>query len=334
MQKKSFVGLARTWALIQSVVPFLFFILTLYLLFFSHFSEAFFPIQVTSLSETKKTFANKCEYVQLHNQTLHYTGYDYMVEDDIVGSYYYAFEEDICYFFLIKNSTSRECAATIIVSSLSCRLIQNNDSYHELTSHLAEDLSWSVEDVESIVPPFIISEYHYLSMEKIIACVLLFVCIATAGIALLRYLVVFLFPYLHFQQKPRRSYSALKTLVQECEQQREKDSTFVEDTIGISTDIFFSTSEHMPAIIPMEQIIWVYRHSTVHRFTLMPAKLTYTLHVMTKEGKHYYFKGFARESTSKILHYLEDMYPDIIIGYSQKKQTQVRVLLRKHRRNR
>lgn len=334
MQKKSFAGLARTWALIQSVVPFLFFILTLYLLFFSHFSEAFFPIQVTSLSETKKTFANKCEYVQLHNQTLHYTGYDYMVEDDIVGSYYYAFEEDICYFFLIKNSTSRECAATIIVSSLSCRLIQNNDVYHELTSHLAEDLSWSVEDVESIVPEFIISEYHYLSTDKIIAGILLIICVAVSGMASLCYLVVFLFPCLHFQQKPCCRYSALKTLIQECECQTDNPSTFRQDTIGISTDMFFSTSEHMPAIIPMEQVLWVYRHSTVHRFTLMPAKLTDTLHVMTKTGKHYYFKSFARESTSKILHYLEDNYPDIIIGYSQKKQTQVRVLLRKHKRNR
>ncbi len=332
MKNKTFTGLTRTWALLQSVVPFLFFLLTLYLLFFSHFSESIFPPQVNSLSEAKDVFTSKGEYVHLQDQTLHYTGYDYVVEDKIAGSYYYAFEKDICYFFLLKHNTSQKYSATLRVPVLSCRFVQNKDAYHELTSHLAEDLSWSVDDVETIVPPFIISECHYLSIQKGLACVLLFICIFTSGITFLRYLVVFCLPYLHFQQKKRLRYSALKKLVQECEQHADNASTFREDTIGISADMFFSTSEHLPAIIPMEQLLWVYRHSTVHRFTFMPAKLTDTLHVMTKSGKHYYFKSFARESTSKVLHYLEDHYPDIVIGYSQKKQTQVRVLLRRYKR--
>ncbi len=76
-------------------------------------------------------------------------------------------------------------------------------------------------------------------------------------------------------------------------------------------------------ILPLDSLIWVYRHTILHKFLRFRFKPSYHLIFVLKNGKTYECMRFTKEETETVMTAIAGRYPDVLIGFFRpEKQTQ------------
>lgn len=315
MKKQIIKAYIRKLYILKLIPTFIFFIICLYLWKNMHFANIISPPVVSNAIQLNEAVQSKNYYIRLSVPTLYYSGYDCISDYGICGSYYYAYIDDTCVFILVSNETSNNRTQKLNDVSINAKIKNDTAASDYLINHFADDINWTVSGMKSISASYIISEPDYKSLSLHILLLLLL----SAGIYALIYMLICIFYFLQPQFSsvlrhlglPKKALQALEQANYELKNLR----LFYCADISITSHYFIELNKTSVSIIPLNEIIWVYKHSYLQHFAIKNRHLRYTLCIHTKH-KTFYCHNKEKEDADKVLSYFESSHPDILIGYS------------------
>jgi len=148
----------------QGIISLIFLALSIYLCSVSSIIGNLFPPLVEDLSHlSSSSFIKKNPIVQIHCDTLYYTGYDNYTKEEVSGHYYYTVQDNYCMFVLLEktNDTPEDMLKNFRGT---VKITENETAFTNLTVNLSKDMEWSARSLQKISLPLIASEpdYHFL----------------------------------------------------------------------------------------------------------------------------------------------------------------------------
>ena len=91
----------------------------------------------------------------------------------------------------------------------------------------------------------------------------------------------------------------------------------------ITEHYFIETSKYGIAIVPIREIIWVYKHSTLHKFFWYHFSISYTLHITANKHLYIHCPKNIKSDIDGIMDYLAEANHDILVGFSEENRLAV-----------
>ena len=323
-------GIVRKQTLLSSILPTLFLIFLIVIAFRYPFFDIFSPKRIDTFADLESEYHSGQDYVNLRNVTLYYTGYDSSIYDKIKGRYYYALENDRCFFFLLTSEDAMKAPESLIFSSLNIRLVPSNPNITSLLSNLSEDIDWSSVHLTEVTPAFFGREYTELLYYSYFFGGLLLVFFGYIAFLLGSNLLVAIFPFLQKGMLPCSGFSAKKKLFSHMMAITLKERNEIV-AIRFSSrgrkDFYFSPSylaycsTYDTHILPVKDIIWIYKHVTKPINAISEESGFYTIHFILNTGRHVQFKNCPEKNSDALIALLGGKNPNILVGYSQEHKT-------------
>lgn len=128
--------------------------------------------RIETVEEMQNWYGQKCYNVQISMPQLKYTGYDYYEDGRQVASYYYAFIEDKCMFFLIKTKTPE---AVLENERIQGKLLQDSAGLDAVKMEFSKELGLDYDAFNTLVNPIMISEVDYPYLETVLLWILIII---------------------------------------------------------------------------------------------------------------------------------------------------------------
>lgn len=316
----------RKQTLLSSIIPVLFLGFLLFFTWNYPFGNIFFPRHIDRLSDLVSEYTSRQDYVNLTNITLHYTGYDYIVKNTLKGRYYYALEEDKCFFFLLDTSAAVENPDSITFASLNLKLEKTKSDFSSFLEHLSTDIDWSATHLSETAPTFLACEYRDILIFSYFFAGLLIILGIYTIIVLLTNIAVLIYPFLQKGMLPCSGFSAKKklyhTMISKISKEKEElihipFSSLRHKDFFVTPSFLLYFSTYETHVIPVKDIVWIYEHIPKPVHGISEASNLYTIHFILTGKRHVQLKGCPEQTSNSLIALLAGKNPDILIGYSQ-----------------
>lgn len=311
MKKQTIVKTIRNIYFAKLIPAVLFIVFTIFVFTQYPFMDILFPKQLTDNHLLSSAYNSEQEYLKINIPILYYTGYDYIQNSEKKGSYYYTFINDKCVFFLLDNKTA-DGALELKNITFKAKLITDSKQFSYLSEHFSSDLSWTDSELSKISEQFIVSE---LDAAKPLAYVILTLM---GAVDIFSFVLVFLsllfilFPHLSPICKHLGKGKVAKSALKEVDLQLENNRYFYVSDMSITSSYFIELDKYHAEIIPLNNIIWAYKHSRMNKLW----GISYTLVIYSKHNiSRFHHK--QQYDIDFILEYLAESSPNIIIGNSK-----------------
>ena len=276
------------------------------------------PVDLTDVSVDDYVKENPRDlYLVTDFGSLYFTGYKETFASYTVGYYYYTMSGDDCIIVLLTPQTSQEGLSTIEELSTSVRVMKDKDTREELLSSLADDLSWTSAGIESQMSEIVLSEPDAKGLLTNILRSVIVAALIYALISLIFYVLWILFPILSPPIRRLSPYGHPGRILAEAEEELSTLPQLATDDMFITEHYFIETSDYGVAVVPIDQIIWIYKYSTLHKFLWIHFAISYTLNI--NAGKHQYIRCPKNTKTDidGIIDYLAEANHDILVGFTE-----------------
>ena len=262
-------------------------------------------------------------YVNTTLNELYFTGYTKEWLTGTVGYYYYTNIGSDCVIVLLTPDTCKQGQPVIDSINIKGKLYKNNNTESALLNKLAKDLSWNEEGIKSTISSYNISEP---AMSGLFTWLLIILAIGSAVVSLF-----FVVLYGIFIIKPRLStpvirlqaYGNSSKLLDQAEEELAMLPQLATEDMYITEHFFIEISSYGIAIVPIDEIIWIYQYSTLHKFLWHHFKISYTLHITA--NKRLYIKCPKNEKSdiNGVIDYLAEANHNILVGFSEENRIEV-----------
>ena len=117
-----------------------------------------------------------------------------------------------------------------------------------------------------------------------------------------------------------------KDLLEQAEEELATLPQLATEDIFITEHFFIFTSDYGNAIIPIDQIIWIYKYSTMHKLFWYHFSISYTLHISA--SKHLYLQcpKNIKSDIDGIIDYLAEANHEILVGFNEENRLKAQEL--------
>ena len=122
-------------------------------------------------------------------------------------------------------------------------------------------------------------------------------------------------------------YGDAKVLLAQAEAELDAMPQLAAEDIYITENFFIVFADDQTAVVPIREIIWVYKHSTLHKFLWYHFSISYTLHITTSKHLHIQCPKNIKSDIDGIISYLCEANPEIAAGFSEENRRRVQSLL-------
>lgn len=280
-------------------------------------TELLFPIPLQDNDTLENMYRNKAEYVNAQLTDLHFTGYTRTFLGNTTGYYYYTLHNDECFFVLLTPKSCEEGLPYIPKISISAVLSHSSQSYQTLLDNVAKDLNWTGNGIRSKVSAYYLSEPDYNPNGNTILFGFVFITGIYAMISICLSLLYIRFPHLSPPCQNLGLYGDAKDLLEWAEEELATLPQLATEEIFITEHFFIMTSYYGNAIIPIDQIIWIYKYSTLQKFFWYHFSISYTLHISAKKHLYLQCPKNVKFDIDGIIEYLSEANHDILVGFSE-----------------
>lgn len=145
-------------------------------------------------------------------KNLYYTGYDYYIEDELKGAYYYSTDNGYMCFYIIETTNPE---SYIHEHSVKGEIINDKISVPHIVSKLVSAAGIKEEMVENYYTTYVISELDYpaayITLMKLLSVSPWIVC----GLILFYVLLIIVFPAVHSQSEQLNIYGSPRRIIKE-----------------------------------------------------------------------------------------------------------------------
>jgi hypothetical protein len=306
--------------------PLIYIILLAVLWFFFPLSEIFEPKEFAEHQTLEAAYENGNRYVTTTVSDLTFTGYTSTRFGSTNGYFYYGNNSDGCFIVLLTPKTCEEGLPTIEEINIRCRIMKSNASYQSLLTNLAEDLDWTESGISSQLPGYYFSEPDFNPIVTTILFLFYYGSLIYSIICLAIYILYIFFPILSPPCQNLVVFGKPKRQLEEAEDELATLPQLATEDMFITEHYFILTSPYGNAIVPIEEILWIYKYSTLHKFLWYHFSISYTLHISA--NKHFYLQcpKNMKSDIDGIIDYLSEANKDILVGFTEKNRAQVEAI--------
>ena len=285
--------------------------------------EMFSPTILKDASALNGAYEADKEYVQVTFKNLTFTGYTTTQYGSTNGYWYYGTKGDFCYIVLLTPVTCEEGLPNIDTVTTACRIVKNRGVYQDLKAVLAQDLKWTESGINNQLPALFYSEPDCDPLTNSLLFVVYFGTMIYALISLIRYTLFIKFPFLAPACQNLIVFGNPKAQLEEAEEELATLPQLATEDMFITEHYFIVTSAYGNAIVPIQEIMWIYKHSTLNKFLWYHFSISYTLHITA--NKHLYIQcpKNIKSDIDGIIDYLSEANHDILVGFTEENRMNV-----------
>lgn len=286
-------------------------------------TDLLFPAALPKDAAIESFYRNDKSNVHTTLEDLRFTGY---TRNDLTGTsgyYYYTMRNDECIIVLLSPATCEEGLPYISEITFTGKIKKENVSFNALLKNLSEDLNWTENGIQNKVAPYFISEPDYNRTMNIILFAVIFSTAFYALICLAFYILFIFVPVLAPCCQDLALFGNPKKLLAQAEEELATLPQLATEDMFITEHFFIETSIYGNAIVPIDQIVWIYKYSTLHKFFWYHFSISYTLHISA--NKHLYIQcpKNIKSDIDGIIDYLAEANHNILVGFNEKNRLQV-----------
>ncbi len=316
--KNNIVALYRR----KIVPPAVFFVFILVITFLSPVYSLLKPTPIDTSKSIKEQYESS-RYIKGTLNNLYFTGYTKEWLSGTEGYYYYTNIGGDCVIVLLSPDTCKQGEPIIDSVTIKGKINKNGKMESELLSKLAKDLSWDEEGITSTLSSYNINEPYTRGFLTYLLLIL------TIGSGIISLLMVLLYGF--FILKPNlstpvlrlKAYGKSNELLELAEEELAMLPQLATEDMYITEHFFIEISRYGIAIVPINEIIWIYQYSTLHKFLWHHFKISYTLHITA--NKRLYIKCPKNEKSdiNGVIDYLAEANHSILVGFSEENRIEV-----------
>lgn len=302
--------------------------LTCGILYHIPFFDVLWPAQIQNPAGIIELYQEGITYVELTADTLYYTGYDYVENGRVTGSYYYNLYDGTCIFFLLPISQCNGQAEILYRTPVKARLQSGGKLLQEMISQLSADLSWTPQGLASVSSRVIINAVDYLLIQNLAFWSVSLIVFVISLLVFLNELSYLLFPMLHPACFRLRRYGPVREQALRAEKELREIPVLTRGIFTITEHYLIASSSVQLYILPLDKIVWAYKHSVRHRFHFRRVHITYTLQVAALKRLTLVAAVQPKEDVDAVLDCIGQMVPDVLLHYTRENERLARIRCR------
>ena len=91
----------------------------------------------------------------------------------------------------------------------------------------------------------------------------------------------------------------------------------------ITEHFFIMTSPDANAVVPIQEILWIYKHSTLHKILWYHFSISYTMHITANKHMYVNCPKNTKSDIDGIMDYLAEANHNILVGFSEENRLKV-----------
>lgn len=299
------------------VSPILYIVILAILWSVTPISELALPIHTSHAVPFENLKDSDFTYITTTLKDLHFTGYTQKIFGYTNGYYYYTFDGDNCILALLAPDSCESGLPDIKEISVHVRIIEHFRDYAPLSKKLAADLGWTAKGIQSQVPDYLLSEPGFHKLASWLLVGFYFASAAYAVINIIVYAAYILFPQLSPTCRILGLYGNAKELLAQAENELALQVHPADGNIYITENFFISFTGCKATVVPIHEITWIYKHSTLHKFLWKHYGISYTLHITANKRLYLQYPGLTKPDIDSIIGQLCGANPAITAGFKE-----------------
>ncbi len=295
--------------------------------------EILFPLPLDNSDDLNAYKNQHSSYVEANFSELYFTGYTNTSFGQTTGYYYYTLADGLsaqedgreapCIIILLSPSTCEEGLPFMESVHIRGRVLAGNPAFQTVLENLAKDLNWTKQGISEKVSNCFVSEPAFLLHPSIALLALYFSTGIYALLCTALNILYLRFPVLAPPCRQLRRYGKPRELLAQAETELATLPQLATEDMFITEHYFIVLANYGAAIIPIQEMVWIYKHSTLHKILWHHFSISYTLHVTAK--KHLYFQcpKNMKSDIDGIMDYLAEANHDILVGFSEENRLKV-----------
>lgn len=304
-----------------SPIVYLLILLILWIIF--PLGEMLAPMRVENASQIESIYEAKKEYATVTFEDLTFTGYTTKRFGSTNGYWYYGEKDDVCYIVLLTPRTCEEGLPTIETITTTCRIVNHEKLYEQLLKVLSTDLDWTIEGLTNQLPPVYYSEPDNNPMTNSLLFLVYFGTLIYSLISLGRYTLFIYNPHLAPACQNLIVFGNPRKQLEEAEEELATLPQLATEDMFITEHYFIMTSPYGNAIVPIQEILWIYKYSTLHKFLWYHFSISYTLHIAANKHMFIQCPKNIKSDIDGIIDYLAEANHDILVGFTEENRLKV-----------
>ena len=303
--------------------PIIYLLILLILWFLFPLGEILSPLTLKNASQIEGVCEADKEYVLVTFEDLTFTGYTTSRFGSTNGYWYYGVKDEVCYIVLLTPFTCEEGNPSIEKLTATCRIVNHPKLYEKLLNALSTDLEWTAEGMSNQLPNVFYSEPDFNPFTNFILFIVYFGTLVYTLISLIRYVLYIFFPYLAPVCQNLIVFGNPKKQLEEAEEELATLPQLATEDMFITEHYFIMTSPYGNAIVPIQEILWIYKYSTLHKFLWYHFSISYTLHISANKHMFIHCPKNIKSDIDGIMDYLSEANHDILVGFTEENRLKV-----------
>lgn len=286
--------------------------------------ELMFPPLVKQGDDLSHLTGIHSSSVEVTLDHLYFTGYTSSMFGRSNGYYYYTIWDGKCIIVLLSPKTCQEGLSTMDDVTIHASIKEPARSIDQLLFNLSADMNWTSDGLLHQMEAYYLDEKSIAGTTTTLFLVLYLGCLI--------YTVCYALMCLLWSLLPRFSPPVLNLyrfgdgykLLKQAEQELSTLPQLATEDMFITENFFIEVSLDGVAIVPIQEIIWIYKHSTLHKVLWYHFVISYTLHIT---GSHHFYIRCPKNIKSDIdgiMDYLSEANHDILVGFNEENRLKVR----------
>lgn len=289
-------------------------------------TNVFFPTEVKEDTTLENLAKEDTMYLSTTLSNLHFTGYTRTFLGNTTGYYYYTMQNNECFFVLLTPDSCVEGLPVISEITISAKLIRGGNTFSLLLNNISKDLNWTANGIKSKVSPYYLSEPDFHALGNLFLLSLFSLTGIYALIAAGLAAIFIKNPVLSPACQDLGLFGDAKELLEQAEEELATLPQLATEDIFITEHFFIFTSVYGNAIIPINEIIWIYKHSTLNKFLWHHFSISYTLHITANKRLYLQCPKNIKSDIDGIMDYLAEANHDILVGFNEANRLKVQEL--------
>ncbi len=176
-------------------------------------------------------YESDLKLVSYDAKNLYYSGYDYYIDGEVKGAYYYSTENGYMNFFIIETDKPEMFIEEYTIEG---EIVKDNISVTHIVNKLISSAGIKEEMVDNYYSYYVISELDYPSAYITLVYLLCMSPVIICGLIILYVLMIIVNPATHSQCEQLKNYGKVRAVIKEINYELKKKLLYKRENIYIT----------------------------------------------------------------------------------------------------
>lgn len=282
------------------------------------------PSEISSSAKLSDLYRENDVFVKTTINGLTFTGYTQVSATRNTGYYYYYTKSNgNVGIILLSPFTCEEGLTEIESVTVYAKVCYGGTNYKSLIDAMAIDLNWTERGLYDSTTYYYLSEPDYGFRFGMLAFVIAVAFAVYTIIYLVECIIYSAFPYLAPCCLKLAPFGNPKEMLYEADKELATLPQLATEDMFITEHYFIAISKFGIAFVPIEKIMWIYKHSTLHKLFWYHFHISYTLNITADNKLYIKCPKNLKSDIDGIIDYLSEANHNILVGFSEENRKKV-----------